>query len=257
MQPGTGRFHAAARHYLLGRPPYAPLLVRRVVQLCGVGSTSRVLDLGCGPGSLALAFAPLAGEVIGIDPEPEMLRLAREEAARTGLRIEFREGSSRELGADLGTFRLAVIGRAFHWMERAETLARLDRIVEREGAVVLFANRHPKVPDNRWCESFDRLIDGFAQADAARAARRAPGWLSHEAVLLDSPFAQLERLSVIERRATPVERFVERVLSLSSVSQGRQADDVARAIRAAMAPFAKDGLVTEVVESEALIARRS
>ena len=259
MPPGTGRFHAAACHYLLGRPQYAPLLVRRVVQLCGVGSTSRVLDLGCGPGPLALAFAPLVGEVVGIDPEPEMVRIAGEEAARAGLRIEFREGSSHELGTDLGTFGLAVIGRAFHWMEREQTLARLDRIVEPEGAVVLFAARHPKVPDNCWGETFNRLIDRFAEAGTARAARRAPGWLSHEAVLLDSPFAHLERLSVIERRATPVERFVDRALSLSSVSQGQagmQADDLARAMRAAMAPFAKDGVVTEVVESEALIARR-
>jgi hypothetical protein len=37
------------------------------------------------------------------------------------LRIEFRQGSSAELSAEFGTFRLVVIGRAFHWMERHET----------------------------------------------------------------------------------------------------------------------------------------
>jgi SAM-dependent methyltransferase len=260
MPPEPGRFHYAARHYLQGRPPYPMTLIRRVVQLCAVGPSSRVLDLGCGPGSLTLAFAPLVAEVVGIDPEPEMLRIAREEAARTGLRIEFRAGSSAELGADLGTFRLVVIGRAFHWMERLETLARLDRIIEPGGAVVLFGDDHPKVPDNRWVEAFERLIDRYAQADAARAARRAPGWLSHEAVLLDSPIPHLERLAVIERRATPMERLVDRALSLSSVSQdemGVRTDDLARAMREAMTGFAKGGLVTEVVESEALIARRT
>src|SRR5262249_11123120 len=159
-------------------------------------------------------------EVVGIDPEPEMLRIAREEAARTGLRIDFRAGSSAELGGDLGTFRLVVIGRAFHWMDRAETLTRLDRIVEPGGAVVLVGDDHPKAPDSRWVEAFERLIDRYAQADAARAARRAPGWLSHEAVLLDSPFPHLERLAVNERHATPVERLVDRALSLSSVSLG-------------------------------------
>ncbi len=260
MPPEPGRFHTAARHYLPGRPPYAPALIGRVVEVCGLASTSRVLDLGCGPGSLALAFAPLAGGVVGIDPEPEMLWIARAEAARAGLRIDFREGSSRELGADLGLFRLAAIGRAFHWMDRQETLARLDRIVEPEGAVVLFGDDHPRVPDNRWGETFERLIDRYALADAARTARRAPEWLTHEAVLLDSPFCHLERLSVIERRATPVERLVDRALSLSSVSQGQiggRADDLAREMREAMAAFAKDGVVTEVVESEALIARRT
>jgi ubiquinone/menaquinone biosynthesis C-methylase UbiE len=48
-----------------------------VAARCGIDATHRILDLGCGPGQLALAFAPLAGEVLGIDPEPEMLRIAR------------------------------------------------------------------------------------------------------------------------------------------------------------------------------------
>jgi SAM-dependent methyltransferase len=260
MPAEPGRFHTAASHYLRGRPPYAAALIRRVVQVCGVGTDSRVLDLGCGPGMLALAFAPLAGEVVGIDPEPEMLRLAREEAARAGLRIEFRAGSSHTLAADLGTFRLVVIGRAFHWMDRQETLVRLDRIIEPDGAVGLFGDDHPKVPDNRWGEAFERLVDRYAAADEARATRRAPGWLRHEAVLLDSPFPHLERLSVIERRATPVEHFVDRAQSLSSVfssQTGARADDLAREVREAMAAFAQDGRVTEVVESEALIARRA
>jgi SAM-dependent methyltransferase len=249
------RFRAAARHYLQGRPAYAPALIRRVAQFCGVGAASRVLDLGCGPGSLALAFAPLAGEVVAIDPEPEMLRVGREEAARLGLRIDYRQGSSADLGNDLGVFRAVVIGRAFHWMDRQETLLRLGRIVEAQGAVVLFGDDHPKVPDNRWVETFERLIERYSEADAARAAWRAPDWLRHEAVLLDSPFPRLECVSVIERRATPVERLVDRALSVSSVSAA-QTHELAREVRAAMTAFARDGVVTEVVASEAMIARR-
>jgi len=86
------------------------------------------------------------------------------------------------------------------------------------------------------------------------------------AVLLDSPFAELEQISVIERRSTPVERFVDRALSLSSTAPGRLgaagADDLARDVRDVMAGYARDdgdggGLaVVEVVASEALIARR-
>jgi hypothetical protein len=52
---------------------------------------------------------------------------------------------------------------------------------------------------------------------------------------------------------------VDRALSLSSVSHdltGARSDDLSREMREAMAAFAKDGLVAEVVESESLIARR-
>jgi SAM-dependent methyltransferase len=253
------RYHTAAQYYLRGRPPYAAALIRRVVQLCGLDTTHRVLDLGCGPGQLARAFAPFVKEVVGIDPEPEMLRIAREETARAGLTIEFREGSSRELGPGLGTFRLVVIGRAFHWMEREETLRRLEEIIESGGAVALFGDDHPKVPDNRWTEVFDQIIDRYSGADVAGAKWRTPGWVSHEGVLLESPFPNLERISAIERRVTPVERFVDRALSLSRVSHARigmRTDDLARELREALAPLAVNGVVTEVVESQALIARR-
>jgi hypothetical protein len=194
-----------------------------------------------------------------MDPEPEMLRIAREPAAQAGRTIDYREGSSSQLGPELGRFRLVAIGRAFHWMDRQETLQRLDSIIEPEGAVVLFWDNHLPVPDNRWVDVFEGLIDRYAIHDRGRAMRRSPDWLRHEAVLLDSPFSYLERIAIIERRATPVEGFVDRALSLSSVSRdriGAQADDLAREVREVMATFAKDQMVTEVVETEALIARR-
>jgi SAM-dependent methyltransferase len=259
MSPEPNRFQTAAHYYLRGRPHYATALIHRVVQLCGLDRAHQVLDLGCGPGQLALAIAPFAGRVLGIDPEPEMLKVARDEAARAGLVIDFRQGSSRELGTDLGVFHLVVIGRAFHWMDRPETLRRLDQIITPAGAVVLFGDDHTKVPDNRWVETFDQLIDRYAAADPVRAAFHAPEWLRHEAMLLDSPFCHLERLAVLERRATPPDHIVDRALSLSSVSHariGERADDLVRELRAALTPFAREGVITEVVESEALIARR-
>jgi len=72
------RFRSAAQYYLAGRPFYSSLLIRRVV---GLNATHRVLDLGCGPGQLAAAFGPFVGEVIALDPEPEMLEIARKPQA--------------------------------------------------------------------------------------------------------------------------------------------------------------------------------
>jgi SAM-dependent methyltransferase len=260
MQTESDRFRTVAQHYLQGRPAYAAALVRRVAQLCGLDRSCRLLDLGCGPGQLALAFAPYVGQVLAIDPEPEMLRIARQQAAAAVGNIEFREGSSRDLGPGLGGFRLAVIGRAFHWMDRQDTLRRLDQLLEPDGAVALFHDDHPRVPDNRWVAAYEALIDRYADGDPAREVHQSPDWLRHEAVLLDSPFPYLERLGVIERRQTPLERLVDRTLSFSSVSQGRigaRAQELAREVRDLMATLAQDGMVAEVVESQALVARRA
>jgi SAM-dependent methyltransferase len=254
------RFRSAVAYYERGRPAYAPALIGRVVALCGVTPADSVLDLGCGPGLLALALAPHAGAVTAVDPEPEMLRAAAARAAEAGASIRFVEGSSYDIGPQLGRFRLVAIGRAFHWMDRAATLARLDTMVQPGGAVVLFDDKHPAVPDNDWQADYTALIERYAAGDGDRVIRKAPDWIPHEAVLLDSAFGALERISIIERRRTPVERFVDRALSLSSTTRerlGDQADELAQALRTAMARHAAaDGAVAEVVESTALIARR-
>jgi SAM-dependent methyltransferase len=254
------RFESAAQYYLEGRPRYADRLIRRVADLLGLCGIQKLLDLGTGPGQLAIAFAPYVGEVTAIDPEPEMLRIAAEQASKSGVRLNLLEGNSYTLDGSLGLFELVTIGRAFHWMDRARTLQALEKLIRPVGAVALFSTRHPGVPENRWLKDYDALVDSYGEADSPRRLRRSADWVPHEAVLLDSSFPELERIGVIERRLTPLEQLVRRALSFSISSPGRigaRAKELAGAIRAILAPHAVDGMIREVVESEALLAFRS
>jgi SAM-dependent methyltransferase len=248
------RFRTAAAHYGPGRPDYAPTLIRRVARLCGLGAGSRVLDLGCGPGLLSVAFAPFAGHVIAIDPEPEMLAVVRTLAIAN---LEPVQGSSFDLGPALGRFRLAMMGRSFHWMDRADTLRRLDELLEHGAAVALFDTSHPDVPANVWTAEFRALRRRYE--DDADHPRRAPEWLSHEAILLDSAFSRLEALSVIESRQVPLGSLVDRALSMSGTSPerlGARTSDFAQEIERLMLPYARRGMVMEVVESRARLGFR-
>jgi ubiquinone/menaquinone biosynthesis C-methylase UbiE len=131
------RFRSAAKYYLSGRPSYSSLLIHRVAEVCALNSTHKILDLGSGPGQLAMAFAPLVSEVTAVDPEPEMLEIGKKNASSGDFKIKFVQGSSYDLGPQFGRFQAATIGRAFHWMDRATTLKLLDAMIEREGAVVV------------------------------------------------------------------------------------------------------------------------
>lgn len=252
------RFRSAARHYLAGRPPYASRLIQLVARLTGLTVRDRVLDLGCGPGMLAGAFAPLAGEVIAMDPEPEMLRIAAAEFGAAGP-IRFVQGSSYDLSSALGRFHLVTMGRSFHWMDRAETLRRLDAMIEPAGVVALFNNEHCDVPDNAWLADYRALVRRYATDDLTHPRRRAGTWLRHEVILLASPFSMLDEISVIERRRVTVRQLTERAFSRSGTSPerlGAAAPKLAADIEALLQPSATDGALTEVIATGALLARR-
>jgi len=254
------RFKTAAQHYVQGRLDYPQELIERVVSLTGLCRPHRVLDLGCGPGFLAAAFALHVDEVVGIDPEPAMLEQAVVYAAERGAAVKFVQGSSYELGNHLGRFRMVTMGRSFHWMDRSATLETLARMVEDDGVVALFGDSHLELPENEWKKRFQAILDPFAEKDPAHGARRGnPAWIPHEAVLLGSVFSHLERISVVRRLKTPVERLLDRALSMSSTSPqrlGTDRDGLVAALRAALNEEAVDGFISEVVESEALLAFR-
>jgi len=252
-----GRFREVARYYSDGRPYYPPLLARHVAQRVGLSPASGVLDLGTGPGFLAIDFAQYAGTVIGIDPEPNMLNVAQANAALAGFPIRFLQGYGETLDDSLGTFRLITIGRAFHWMDRPAVLARFDRLIEPGGGVALFEEKFPDVEQNAWRAPFQAVLDRYAQTDPARDLLR--DGKNHENVLLRSPFAHVERIAVIEHRRTPFVRFVDRALSFARAWGGAldaPPAGLTKDVRAALAPFVQDEVIDEVICGEAIVAFR-
>jgi SAM-dependent methyltransferase len=246
------RYRAAAAHYERGRIAYAPALIRRVAEATGLTGNHRVLDLGCGPAPLARLLAPLVAEVVAMDPTPEMLAAARTLAAGKP-NIRCVAGGSSDLGPELGVFHLVVMGRSFHWMDRVETLRRLDRMIEPGGAIALFFDRMAAVPANAWCKTWDEIRARYEPN--AGPHQSDSNWIRHEAVLLDSPFCRLEEFAVIERRAVDVETLVHRALSMGSTSPshlGTKMGAMTGEMRAALADVRE-----EVVQTSALVAWRA
>jgi SAM-dependent methyltransferase len=254
------RFTSAIPHYIGGRPPYSPRLIARLARETGLDKAARVLDLGCGPGSLTLPLAPYCGTMIGIDADAAMIAAARQAADAAGLAIDWRVGTSFDLDAGLAPLHLVTIARAFHWMDREATLARLDELVAPKGAVALVNTELHDLGTARWHAAFEELRRSHGRFDDFYRWRKSEAWEEHASVLLRSPFSEVERVSVLEPRVTSLEELVARALSFSANSPGALGAEASaayeREVRARMLALAPDGLFPEIVETVAIIARR-
>ncbi|MBI4300214.1 MAG: methyltransferase domain-containing protein [Chloroflexi bacterium] len=93
----TGRvLHSHARWYdLLERVishGWVKATREKLIELAAPAPGEKVLDVGCGTGTLAIAIKRQAGagEVHGIDASPEMIQVAKEKSAKDGSDIDFR-----------------------------------------------------------------------------------------------------------------------------------------------------------------------
>lgn len=255
------RFQSAVPYYRRYRLAYPERLIARVIALLGLEPGATVLDLGCGPGSLAVPLAKAGLAVTAADPEPQMLEAAQAAAAQAGVRLNLWRGGSYDLTPDMGPFDLVAIGRAFHWMDRMATLSMLDRIVTPKGAVALFHDAHPVLPENAWFKVLCKVGDKFGRAQQSHVAeRKALGHRRYEPFLFRSAFTELDGLSVTIRQAISEDEIVGRAFSQSTTSPamlGAEADAFEAELRQSLRALSPDGSFAEIAEMVAVIARRS
>jgi ubiquinone/menaquinone biosynthesis C-methylase UbiE len=101
----------------------------------------RLLDVGCGPGSITRGLAErlAPGQVVGVDLSRETLVSARQDAAARGLaNLTFEEGSAYELPFPDASFDVAYAHQVFqHLREPARALGEMLRVVRGGGLVAV------------------------------------------------------------------------------------------------------------------------
>ena len=208
---------------------------------------------------LAIPFAAMGLNVTALDPEPAMLTAAQAAAQAAGVTADFQAGGSQDLKPDMGPFRLAAMGRSFHWMDRAATLAMLDKIVAPGGGVALLHDAHPPVEENRWFKTLYDVARKFGRDENEHVREREGGHRRYEPYLFGSAFTQLDWLSVTIRQTLTTDDIIGRAFSMSTCSPdrlGARRELFAAQLRAALHDLAPDGTFTEVAELVALLARR-
>jgi SAM-dependent methyltransferase len=135
-------FEGAAAHYLYGRPPYSPQLEAVLTEELGLDGGGRLLDGGCGPGSLTVRLARLFEEAIGLDPDAAMLAEGRRVADERGIEnIRWVQAVAEDLPeAAPGPYRLITFGQSFHWTDEVSVAEAVYDMLEPGCALALIVH---------------------------------------------------------------------------------------------------------------------
>jgi SAM-dependent methyltransferase len=265
-------FEGTAAYYRQGRKPYSPDLAGALAAHLSLDGQGRLLDVGCGPGNVALLFAHLFGRVVGLDPDPGMVAEATRAAAEQGVdNTTWVQMRAEELPASLGTFRVITFGQSFHWMDRPRVATAVRDMLDPNGAVVQVDlwhtsppdeqprnGPHPAVPEaaidelrRRWLGPHRRAGQGFRNTSPS----------GEDEVFQSAGFAPELIIRVPDDRlmTRSADDVVAWVLSTSSTAPhlfGEQLEDFVQDLRSLLLEASPDGLYTVALSDNRLRIRR-
>lgn len=111
---------------------------KALIEQSNIKAASRVLDLACGTGTLSLMIKTAApqAEVVGIDGDRKILKIAETKAEKAGIDVRFDEGLSFDLPHAVASFDRIFSSLFFHHLTREnkrKTLGEVKRILKPQG----------------------------------------------------------------------------------------------------------------------------
>jgi SAM-dependent methyltransferase len=121
--------------YDAGRPQYPPALYRALETRCGLGTATRILEVGPGTGLVTRRLLATGASVVAVEPNPNLATYLR---ASFGRELRVMEALLEDAELDDGAFDLAAAATSFHWVDQESGLATLAHSLRPGGAIALW-----------------------------------------------------------------------------------------------------------------------
>ncbi len=133
------RFSNRVGDYVRYRPSYPSALVDLLRAECGLRPDHVMADVGSGTGILSRMFLENGNRVFGVEPNDEM-RHAGEDYLSTFKKFSSIAGSAEATTLADASLDFVTVAQAFHWFEPAAARTEFQRILRRDGFVVIVWN---------------------------------------------------------------------------------------------------------------------
>ena len=153
-------YRGTAGYYDRYRLPYPEAMIEDLARTAQISGRGRLLDLACGTGQLTFPLRQRFADVWAVDQEPDMVEVVRVKAAAAGARnVRPIVASAETLHAAPGHFELAVIGNAFHRLDRDLAARRLHGWLQPGGHLALCWSSTPWIGEARWQQALAATLD--------------------------------------------------------------------------------------------------
>jgi SAM-dependent methyltransferase len=258
-------FRGSAGYYDRYRLPYPEAMLTDLVLRAEVSPRGRLLDLACGTGQLAFPLRRWFAEVWAVDAEPDMVELVRAKAAAGGAgEVRAIVSSAETLHAEPGYFDLAVVGNAFHRLDRDLTAGLVLGWLKPGGYLALCWSSTPWTGEDDWQRALEACLDRWMAALGAKG-RIPAGWdlvrqrRPDTQVLSDAGFelAGRHEFAAEHRWSVPeLAGFIRSTSFLPASVLGDQGAAFDADLAATLGPHSHDGAFPQTVSYIYELARR-
>ena len=139
----TERFSKRVKYYQKYRPSYPNTLIKLLLERQILKTYSKIADIGSGTGLLSELFLKRGYEVQGIEPNSKM-RKAAEAFLFKFSNFQSINGQAEKTTLNNGSVDLIVAAQSFHWFKLELARLEFNRILKKEGSVVVIWNELEK-----------------------------------------------------------------------------------------------------------------
>jgi SAM-dependent methyltransferase len=133
-------YSPSAEAYNKLRPRYPDVLMHRVVEVTNLSPNSKILEIGCGPGTATVGFAQLGGSTICLEPNPDFCQFARHNCEKYP-NVEIQNISFEEWPLEAEKFDAVLAATSFHWIDPEIGYAKAANALREDSYLILLWNK--------------------------------------------------------------------------------------------------------------------